>query len=68
MERIIALVTRNVTHSTSTVTHIPKPLAEAAGWLENYRQHWEAAFERLDDLLEELKAAEKKAKRPARKW
>jgi len=40
-----------------------KPLAEAAEWLENYRKHWEAAFERLDLLLEELKAAELKAKR-----
>src|SRR3981189_214383 len=25
-----------------------KPLAEAAQWIENYRQHWEAAFQRLD--------------------
>jgi DNA-binding transcriptional ArsR family regulator len=40
-----------------------KPLAEAAEWLENYRKHWEAAFQRLDDLLEELKAAELKTKR-----
>jgi DNA-binding transcriptional ArsR family regulator len=40
-----------------------KPLAEAAQWLENYRQHWEAAFQRLDDLLEELKAAEKKKRK-----
>jgi DNA-binding transcriptional ArsR family regulator len=40
-----------------------KPLAEAAEWLENYRQHWEAAFQRLDELLEELKASEKKKKR-----
>jgi DNA-binding transcriptional ArsR family regulator len=37
-----------------------KPLAEAAQWLENYRQHWEAAFQRLDELLEELKAKQKK--------
>lgn len=37
-----------------------KPLAEAAKWIENYRQLWEAAFERLDHLLEELKAAELK--------
>jgi len=44
-----------------------KPLAEAAQWLENYRQHWEAAFQRLDDLLEELKAAESKAKRKKRR-
>jgi len=40
-----------------------QPLAEAAGWLENYRQHWEAAFQRLDALLEELKESEKKKKR-----
>jgi DNA-binding transcriptional ArsR family regulator len=33
----------------------PKPLADAVGWIENYRQHWEAAFERLDAVLEELK-------------
>lgn len=33
-----------------------KPLAEADDWLENYRKIWEANFERLDDLLDELKA------------
>ena len=32
------------------------PLAEATQWLENYRQFWEATFQRLDDLLEELQA------------
>jgi DNA-binding transcriptional ArsR family regulator len=44
-----------------------KPLAEAAQWLENYRQHWEAAFDRLDALLEELQAEEKLAKRKKRR-
>ena len=44
-----------------------KPLGEAAQWLENYRQHWEAAFQRLDDLLEELKAAESKSKQKKRR-
>jgi len=44
-----------------------KPLAEAAQWLENYRRHWEAAFARLDALLEELKAAESKTKRKKRR-
>src|SRR5262244_106241 len=29
----------------------PKPLAEATEWLENYRQFWEAQFQRLDSLL-----------------
>ena len=31
-------------------------LAEANAWLENYRQFWEARFQRLDALLEEMKA------------
>jgi DNA-binding transcriptional ArsR family regulator len=37
-----------------------KPLASAIEWIETYRKHWEAAFARLDEVLEELKA-EKKA-------
>ncbi len=37
----------------------PQPLAEANAWLENYRRHWEATFERLDALLEELQAGPK---------
>lgn len=36
-----------------------KPLQEATEWLENYRKHWEANFQRLDALLEELKTMEK---------
>lgn len=32
-----------------------KPLAEANEWLEEYRKIWEANFDRLDDLLDELK-------------
>ena len=35
---------------------VAKPLAEASQWLEEYRQLWEANFQRLDDLLDELKA------------
>ena len=31
------------------------PLAEANGWLERYREVWEANFGRLDALLAELK-------------
>jgi DNA-binding transcriptional ArsR family regulator len=31
-----------------------KALAEASAWLEQYRAIWEASFERLDDLLEEM--------------
>ena len=31
-----------------------KPLAEASAWLERYRASWEASFQRLDGVLEEL--------------
>lgn len=31
-----------------------KPLAEATAWLEQYRAAWEASFERLDRLLDEM--------------
>jgi DNA-binding transcriptional ArsR family regulator len=30
------------------------PLAEVTGWLETYRALWEARFERLDALLDQL--------------
>ena len=40
-----------------------KPLADAIDWIETYREHWEAAFARLDDVLEELKTEKKKRKR-----
>ena len=36
-----------------------KPLAEASGWLEGYRQIWEGNFQRLDALLDELKTEAK---------
>jgi DNA-binding transcriptional ArsR family regulator len=39
---------------------VGKPLAEAVGWLERYRQIWEGNFQRLDDLLDELKTESKK--------
>jgi DNA-binding transcriptional ArsR family regulator len=37
-----------------------RPLAEANQWLERYRRLWEANFQRLDGLLDELKAAQPK--------
>jgi DNA-binding transcriptional ArsR family regulator len=46
-----------------------KPLAEANEWLENYRRFWEASYERLDALLDELKAKPPKRRhtKPARR-
>jgi DNA-binding transcriptional ArsR family regulator len=43
-----------------------QPLAEASGWLEEYRQFWEVSFQRLDALLDELKTKEKKRGRTER--
>jgi hypothetical protein len=34
------------------------PLREAMLWTEQFRQHWEARFQALDSLLDEMKAAE----------
>jgi DNA-binding transcriptional ArsR family regulator len=40
----------------------PRPLAEANEWLEDYRRIWEANFQNLDALLDEMKAAQKPRK------
>jgi DNA-binding transcriptional ArsR family regulator len=37
-----------------------KRLAEANRWLELYREHWERNFQRLDAVLEEMKAVPEK--------
>jgi len=33
-----------------------RPLKMATDWLENYRLYWEESYQRLDALLDELKA------------
>ena len=35
-------------------------LAEANEWLEGYRQFWEGSFQRLDALLDEMKAQQER--------
>jgi DNA-binding transcriptional ArsR family regulator len=40
-----------------------KALAEASAWLEQYRAIWEANFERLDHLLEEMQHTASRPKR-----
>lgn len=45
---------------------VSQPLAEANAWLEKYRQFWQASFQRLDALLEEMQpAGEGDAPQPA---
>ncbi|MGE3725872.1 MAG: ArsR/SmtB family transcription factor [Candidatus Sericytochromatia bacterium] len=36
----------------------PRQLSEEAAWLENYRQLWDARFDELDQIVEELKQKE----------
>jgi DNA-binding transcriptional ArsR family regulator len=38
----------------------PKPLVQATQWLESYRQSLESSFQRLDALLDEMKASQRK--------
>jgi DNA-binding transcriptional ArsR family regulator len=37
----------------------PEPLRGVADWVGQYRRHWEASFERLDDYLRDLQGKEK---------
>jgi len=39
----------------------PRPLADATDWIERYRKIWEWNYKRLDAVLQELKAKQKKA-------
>ena len=49
------------THAQRRLSRIQgKPLADINSWLEGYRQFWEENFQRLDTLLDELQAADKK--------
>ena len=36
-----------------------RPLAEANEWLEGYRKSWEASFQRLDIVLDQMKRSNK---------
>lgn len=51
------LVTRGRDAQRRPVRAAPAPLAAAVQWMETYRDALEMNFRRLDDLLEDLKAA-----------
>jgi DNA-binding transcriptional ArsR family regulator len=44
----------------------PAPLQQLDVWLEHYRELWEQNFQRLDALLDEMKANQKTRKRTKR--
>ena len=42
--------------ATARLSHLEAgPLREAVGWLMDYRAYWAESFDRLDDLLDDLK-------------
>jgi DNA-binding transcriptional ArsR family regulator len=43
-----------------------KPLADASQWLEEFRQFWEGSFQKLDELLDEMKSTQKQRTRKKR--
>jgi len=44
----------------------PQPLRELHHWLARYRMLWDARFEQLDDVIEDLAAKEKRHRRRRR--
>ena len=45
----------------------PRRLEEETAWIERYRQLWEARFDELDEVVEELKRKEEADGRNKRK-
>ncbi len=61
------LVTTEKVGRVRTCTLGPRRLADATAWIESYRQLWDARFDELDKVLEELKQREKIDGRKKRK-
>ena len=53
------LVTTEKIGRVRTCTLGPRRLEEETGWIARYRQRWDARFEALDEVIEELKRKEK---------
>src|SRR5262249_20414648 len=56
------LIERRRDGRLNVCTLTPAPLKEVADWAEGYRRFWEATFQRLDAVLEELQAREQQRK------
>ena len=41
----------------------PEPIKQLSDWVEEYRQHWEEKFSRLDEYLAELQGQQPNAER-----
>jgi len=54
------LIERDVDKQRRPARLKAEPMAAAVSWLEEFKRFWSSSFDQLDDLLEELKIAEKK--------
>jgi DNA-binding transcriptional ArsR family regulator len=54
------LIERDVDKQRRPARLKAEPMAAAVRWLEEFKRFWSSSFDQLDDLLEELKIAEKK--------
>ena len=61
------LVTTEKVGRVRTCNLGPRRLDEEAAWIERYRQLWDARFDELDEVVEELKRKEKFDGRKKRK-
>jgi len=57
------LVKRTRDAQRKPATLDPKPLDEAAEWLEKYKEIWAENFDRLEGLLDEMKKISKEGKK-----
>jgi DNA-binding transcriptional ArsR family regulator len=60
------LVTTEKVGRVRTCKLSPRRLEEEAAWIERYRQLWDARFDELDNVVEELKRKEKVNERDER--
>src|SRR5690349_24768233 len=61
------LVTTKKSGRVRTCQLGPRRLEEEAAWLERYRRRWDARFDELEKVVEELKRKEKSNERKNRK-
>jgi DNA-binding transcriptional ArsR family regulator len=61
------LVSRGHKAQTRPVRLNAAPLASAAGWIGNYRQFWEASFDRLGEYVQDMQRKEARRARKTRR-
>ncbi len=57
------LIERDIDRQRRPARLRAEPMAAAARWLEDFKHFWSSRFDQLDDLLDDLKQAERKDNR-----